>query len=107
MQLPSEQLEKLVSDYTLYVNKDSFKDLQKFSDTKWFKPDEVSTEFSVTLPLNSSEQAQFRKLRMEIIEMNIPHMQKLLKVEPPLDETLIRVLSCFDEYPTYPASYLL
>ena len=35
MQLPSECLEKLASDYTL--NKDSFEDLKKFSDTNWFE----------------------------------------------------------------------
>lgn len=104
MQLPSECLEKLASDYTL--SKDSFEDLKKFSDTNWFKLNEVQTEFTVTVPLNSFEQEQFRKLRMEIIEEGIPHIQELQKVEPPLNMTLIRVLACFGEYPTYPVPYL-
>lgn len=103
MQLPSECLEKLASDYTL--NKDSFKDLQNHSN-KGFKLDEVQTEFTFTVTLNSSEREQARKLLMEIIEEGIPHIQELQKVEPPLNMTLIRVLACFGEYPTYPVPYL-
>lgn len=92
---------QLPSDYTLCLNKDSFKDLQN-SSNKGFKLDEIQTEFSFVC----SNVDIFGKIKMDILEQSIPHIQELQKVEPPLNKTLIRVLACFGEYPTYPVPYL-
>lgn len=67
---------------------------------QWSPFDKIPTKFSFTVSSNQRTLDEFNKLKNYLLEQAIPHLQELRKVEPALKPTLIRVLACFEEYPT-------